>query len=73
MFNIYNELGPQGIGQRIAYNDIPLEVGMTVTDEPGYYEDGKFGIRIENVILVRPKATKFVMFHQKIFLNALFK
>ncbi|KAI9345120.1 peptidase M24, structural domain-containing protein [Pilaira anomala] len=27
--------------------------GMTVTDEPGYYEDGKFGIRIENVILVK--------------------
>ena len=26
---------------------------MTVTDEPGYYEDGAFGIRIENVLVVR--------------------
>lgn len=26
--------------------------GMMVSDEPGYYEDGKFGIRIEDVILV---------------------
>jgi Xaa-Pro aminopeptidase len=25
---------------------------MTLTDEPGYYQDGKFGIRIENVLLV---------------------
>jgi Xaa-Pro aminopeptidase len=26
---------------------------MCVSDEPGYYEDGKFGIRIENVIVVQ--------------------
>ncbi|KAI9314514.1 peptidase M24, structural domain-containing protein [Dichotomocladium elegans] len=45
--------GPHGIGIRIAYNDTPLAVGMTVTDEPGYYEDGKFGIRIENVLIVK--------------------
>ena len=25
---------------------------MCVSDEPGYYEDGEFGIRIENVIMV---------------------
>ena len=31
---------------------MPLEPGMTVTDEPGYYEEGKFGIRIENVLIV---------------------
>ncbi|KAI9014754.1 putative Xaa-Pro aminopeptidase P [Gaertneriomyces semiglobifer] len=50
--------GPQGIGQRIAYNDIPLEAGMTVTNEPGYYHDGHFGIRIENVLLTREVSTK---------------
>lgn len=49
--------GPQGIGVRIAYNDTPLAVGMTVTNEPGYYEDGKFGIRIENVLIVRKADT----------------
>ncbi|KAI7852083.1 peptidase M24, structural domain-containing protein [Circinella umbellata] len=49
--------GPHGIGVRIAYNDTPLAAGMTVTDEPGYYEDGKFGIRIENVLIVRQAQT----------------
>ncbi|KAI8341479.1 peptidase M24, structural domain-containing protein [Chlamydoabsidia padenii] len=49
--------GPHGIGIRIAYNDTPLAAGMTVTDEPGYYEDGKFGIRIENVLVVRDANT----------------
>ncbi|CAG8728850.1 11662_t:CDS:2, partial [Acaulospora morrowiae] len=49
--------GPQGIGTRIAFNDVPLQVGMTVTNEPGYYEDGKFGIRIETVLLVREVKT----------------
>ena len=30
---------------------------MTVTNEPGYYEDGQFGIRIENVMVVREAKT----------------
>lgn len=30
-----------------------LEEGMVITDEPGIYEDGKFGIRIENEFIVR--------------------
>ncbi|KAI9490758.1 peptidase M24, structural domain-containing protein [Zychaea mexicana] len=50
--------GPQGIGVRIAYNDTPFSAGMTVTDEPGYYEDGKFGIRIENTLIVRQAQTQ---------------
>ncbi|TCD61176.1 hypothetical protein EIP91_008820 [Steccherinum ochraceum] len=45
--------GPQGIGMRIAYNSTPLKAGMTVSNEPGYYKDGEFGIRIENVVIVR--------------------
>lgn len=49
--------GPHGIGIRVNYNDTPLAAGMTVTDEPGYYEDGQFGIRIENVILVKDADT----------------
>ncbi|XP_065071332.1 xaa-Pro aminopeptidase 1-like isoform X2 [Rhopilema esculentum] len=44
--------GPQGISPRVS-EDEPLKPGMFVTDEPGYYEDGKFGIRIENVMLVK--------------------
>ncbi|KAF9358009.1 hypothetical protein BGX26_002649 [Mortierella sp. AD094] len=50
--------GPHGCGPRPAYNEVPLVPGMTLTNEPGYYEDGKFGIRIENVLLVRKAKTK---------------
>ncbi|KAI8366488.1 peptidase M24, structural domain-containing protein [Choanephora cucurbitarum] len=49
--------GPHGIGLHVHYNDTPLAAGMTVTNEPGYYEDGSFGIRIENVILVKDADT----------------
>ncbi|KAJ3476796.1 hypothetical protein NLI96_g10907 [Meripilus lineatus] len=45
--------GPQGIGQRIVYNSTPLKAGMTLSNEPGYYADGKFGIRIENIVIVK--------------------
>ncbi|KAL4078159.1 peptidase M24, structural domain-containing protein [Scleroderma yunnanense] len=45
--------GPQGIGTRIAYNKTALRPGMTVSNEPGYYADGKWGIRIEDVVIVR--------------------
>ncbi|TFK37159.1 putative Xaa-Pro aminopeptidase P [Crucibulum laeve] len=44
--------GPHGIGVRIAYNAAALKAGMTVSNEPGYYADGRFGIRIENIVLV---------------------
>ncbi|XP_072019586.1 xaa-Pro aminopeptidase 1-like [Amphiura filiformis] len=30
----------------------PFEIGMFISDEPGYYEDGEFGIRIENIMEV---------------------
>ncbi|KAF8936708.1 Xaa-Pro aminopeptidase 2, partial [Dissophora ornata] len=50
--------GPQGCGARPTYNEVPLVPGMTLTNEPGYYEDGEFGIRIENVLLVRKVDTR---------------
>ncbi len=34
-------------------NDVPFEAGMTITDEPGLYIEGKYGIRIENVLLAQ--------------------
>lgn len=36
---------------------IPLEEGMVISNEPGYYEAGKFGIRHENLVLVRAGET----------------
>ncbi len=43
--------GPQSISCRSRHNVEPtgLQVGMVTSNEPGYYEDGCFGIRIENV------------------------
>ena len=32
---------------------------VSFTSEPGYYEDGAFGIRIENVVLVKKVETKY--------------
>ena len=32
--------------------DVPFEPGMILSNEPGYYREGAFGIRIENLILV---------------------
>lgn len=36
----------------VAGNDLPLEEGMTFSDEPGVYFPGKFGIRIEDTVVV---------------------
>ncbi|KAF2868411.1 putative Xaa-Pro aminopeptidase P [Massariosphaeria phaeospora] len=49
--------GPIGIGTRVQYSEVPLAVGNVLSDEPGYYEDGKFGIRIENMIMVKEVKT----------------
>ncbi|TJX67625.1 aminopeptidase P family protein [Soehngenia saccharolytica] len=43
--------GPQRISQ--VYNDVVLEEGMVITVEPGVYKEGKHGIRIENVGVVK--------------------
>ncbi|KAL1681739.1 peptidase M24, structural domain-containing protein [Schizophyllum commune] len=49
--------GPQGMGTRITANAVPIKSGMTISNEPGYYADGKFGIRIESIVLARPADT----------------
>lgn len=43
--------GPHQI--RMEWKPTPLRAGMTVTDEPGLYLKGKFGVRIENTLLIR--------------------
>lgn len=42
--------GPQSISRRSA---VALEPGMILSNEPGYYREGAFGIRIENLIVVQ--------------------
>ncbi|KAJ7526661.1 hypothetical protein O6H91_16G017600 [Diphasiastrum complanatum] len=50
--------GPQSISPRYG-NMTGLQVGMVVSNEPGYYEDLAFGIRIENLLIVREVQTTY--------------
>ena len=53
--------GPHQI--RMEYKPAPLVEGMTVTDEPGLYLAGRFGVRTENTLLIVPyKNTEFGSF-----------
>ncbi len=55
--------GPHQI--RMEYMPAPLVAGMTVTDEPGIYLPGRFGVRVENTLLITPyKETEFGQFLQ---------
>ena len=47
--------GPHQI--RMEWRSAPLQAGMTVTNEPGIYLEGKFGVRIENTLLIVPAET----------------
>ena len=47
--------GPQRIGK--AINDHALRPGMVVSNEPGFYLDGQYGMRCENLVFVRESAT----------------
>jgi Xaa-Pro aminopeptidase len=46
--------GPQRLSR---ISEVPLEPGMILSNEPGYYREGAFGIRIENLVVVREAAT----------------
>ncbi|MDX2445271.1 MAG: aminopeptidase P family protein [Bacteroidales bacterium] len=58
--------GPQTIGSGASGNrDISLEPGMLISDEPGFYREGKYGLRTENLILVKEKSvTEFGRFRK---------
>lgn len=55
--------GPHQI--RMEWKPTPLRAGMIVTDEPGLYLSGKFGVRIENTLLIKDyQTTEFGKFLQ---------
>lgn len=55
--------GPQSI--RLNENPVTLQPGMTTSDEPGLYLEGKYGIRTENLLVVEHwKTTEFGPFYQ---------
>ena len=47
--------GPQAISK---YNEIPLKPGMILSNEPGYYRENEFGIRIENLVYIKKYKNK---------------
>jgi len=47
--------GPGRISK--APNTVKLQPGMIFSNEPGYYKDGEYGIRIENLVVVEPRDT----------------
>lgn len=56
--------GPQQIRKDLrAATQVPFRAGMTITNEPGIYVEGKFGVRIENVLLtISGETTSFGSF-----------
>ena len=53
--------GPHQV--RMNHVPAPLHAGMTITDEPGIYLEGRFGVRIENTLLIKEyKETEFGKF-----------
>ncbi|PIR39655.1 MAG: X-Pro aminopeptidase [Alphaproteobacteria bacterium CG11_big_fil_rev_8_21_14_0_20_39_49] len=45
--------GPQRISK--ALDNVPLQEGMILSNEPGFYKEGEYGIRIENLVIVEKK------------------
>ena len=50
--------GPQSISKT---NKVKIKEGMILSNEPGYYKENKFGIRIENLVYVK-KVNKKIFF-----------
>ena len=49
--------GPQAISKR---NNVKLREGMILSNEPGFYLQGKYGIRIENLVYIKKENNKLV-------------
>ena len=54
--------GPQRIAKPQSQNDAILENGMILSNEPGYYKEGEYGIRIENLIICRSQKDSTLFF-----------
>lgn len=51
--------GPQSVSFRPRSGTHGFQENMTITNEPGYYEDGSFGIRIENILIAVASNTQY--------------
>ena len=48
--------GPQSVAKKAPW--VPLQSGMILSNEPGFYVEGEYGIRVENLVVVRDSAMK---------------
>ncbi|CAD6995465.1 xaa-Pro aminopeptidase ApepP [Ceratitis capitata] len=51
--------GPMGVGTRAMPDDPGLQENMFISNEPGYYQDREFGIRIEDIVQIVPASTTY--------------
>ena len=54
--------GPQKIAKSQGLNNGIIHKGMILSNEPGYYKKGEYGIRIENLIICRSQKDNFLFF-----------
>ena len=57
MLNVHE--GPQAVRTGYTSDQVPLAPGMLISDEPGIYLEGKFGIRTEDILLVEEDRKTF--------------
>ena len=54
--------GPQRISKKLKVRDAILKQGMIISNEPGFYSENKYGIRIENLLIVKKKYSNYLQF-----------
>ncbi len=54
--------GPQRIAKKSGLKSSELLAGMIISNEPGYYKENKYGIRIENLLIVKKNNSKKIEF-----------
>ena len=54
--------GPQRISKKSVLQSAELLPGMIISNEPGYYKENSFGIRIENLMIVKEKTSNLIEF-----------
>ena len=54
--------GPQRIAKKPVLQSAELLPGMIISNEPGYYKENSFGIRIENLMIVKEKTSNLIEF-----------
>ena len=58
----YLQEGPQKIAKNQGFSEGDIKEGMILSNEPGFYKEGEYGIRIENLIIVKRKSQTLLNF-----------